>query len=512
MALNTIQSINCYESFTAEHCVCFFEELTLRDFLFISQEKKVKCPLCDYMCASENPDLKIHIRRRHMPQEDGSMSAFTCNECGLMTVSKKDLKQHMKFHKKGPELKLFCESCSFVTDCESRLKRHMLIHTKEKPFQCGLCSYRASQKEHVLRHMKTQHDVEIERRPRRSLLGAKKTKPRLFSLFESPGQPAYRTPQEVQEPSTDKLFEQSDYSSTDKIFACNHCSMKFSKLINLYKHLFAQHKQVMPETATNFHCVVCDFRTNNKKNLLVHMRKHNMHDHSPPTHVYSCVLCRYINPRRKNLFQHMKKKHGIEIMLKDDGMNCYISGDVIVGQEDGEAGIMALSEIVTAHPLVDEQQLQIVTEDGSSFPTEKISLENIMSVEDINTYDSTSSQEHSVSSQLSPNPMYQTTLARHEAAEAIEGLQALAGQATGVVETTVIDPDISTEIITSDIMTEGEIMTTEETLIEQGVEDDGIELSSDQFNQLSAGDYVEINGEVYQVEIAQENVPRVEIS
>jgi len=76
----------------------------------------VKCPLCDYLCANENPDLKVHMKRRHLPQDsdDGTISAYKCNECDLMTVSKKDFKQHMKFHRTGPELKLFCEHCSFV--------------------------------------------------------------------------------------------------------------------------------------------------------------------------------------------------------------------------------------------------------------------------------------------------------------------------------------------------------------------------------------------------------------
>jgi KRAB domain-containing zinc finger protein len=85
-----------------------------------------------------------------------------------MTVSKKDFKQHMKFHRTGPELKLFCEHCSFVTDCESRLRRHSYIHSKEKPFKCGMCEYRASQKEHVVRHMRSQHGIEIERKSRRN--------------------------------------------------------------------------------------------------------------------------------------------------------------------------------------------------------------------------------------------------------------------------------------------------------------------------------------------------------
>ena len=64
--------------------------------------------------------------------------------CFLYQANKKrDLRQHMKFHKlDGPEMKLFCEYCTYITDCESRLRRHILTHTKEKPFACGLCDYK----------------------------------------------------------------------------------------------------------------------------------------------------------------------------------------------------------------------------------------------------------------------------------------------------------------------------------------------------------------------------------
>lgn len=109
-----------------------------------------------------------------------------CSKCGFLAGSKKDLKQHSKFHKPGPELKLFCEHCSFVTDAKSRLDRHLMIHSKVrdrnfrwasrtapaysfigtvslcqvKPFSCPRCDYKASQKEHIKRHLRTRHGVE----------------------------------------------------------------------------------------------------------------------------------------------------------------------------------------------------------------------------------------------------------------------------------------------------------------------------------------------------------------
>ncbi|CAI9719683.1 Transcriptional repressor CTCF [Octopus vulgaris] len=469
------------------------------------EEKKIRCPLCTYVCANENPDLKIHIKRRHVTSEstDGAMQAFTCGECGLVTMSKKDLKQHAKFHRKGPELKLFCEQCSFVTDCESRLRRHVLTHTKVKPFKCGLCEYRGSQKEHVLRHMKSRHSIDIQRNPRR---------------------------QREDENGMENLErDKGDFTSRDKIFACNHCTMKFSKLINLYKHLHTQHKTIMPSGGQNeFYCVVCDFKTINKKNLLVHMRKHNMQEQNPPSHVYSCVLCRYVNPKRRNLFQHMMKKHGIEIVMnmKDDwSSSCFIDNNVPTVHDKGETNepqVMTVNNNVVTTSSDDCNQLMVVTDDGGSNP-----VQTVITIEDL------------ASSMTKPVKMTQVTLPpeteelshkqltddltqQQHAADAVEGLQALAEQ-PGIVEPEshsqsddneddiiLDDEDIKTESVeTEDMCNPSPIAADAPALVLNQLPDDGevkdsVELTSDQIVHLSPGDYVEINGELYKVEISTE--------
>ncbi|KAK3583968.1 hypothetical protein CHS0354_033762 [Potamilus streckersoni] len=491
-----------------------------RHIKYKHEVKNIKCPLCEYTCANENPDLKIHIKRRHMPEADGTITSFTCDECGLMTVSRRDLRQHKKFHKKGPELKLFCEHCSFVTDCESRLRRHMFIHTKEKPFQCGLCEYKATQKEHVLRHMRSQHQIHVERHVRKNSTDSSKSN-------SQSGDSDKETEKDL------KLFDKADYSSTDKIFACNHCTMKFVKLINLYKHLYTQHKQVMPNPdGQEYQCVVCDFRTNNKKNLLVHMRKHNIQDQTPPSHVYSCVLCRYMNPRRRNLFQHMKKKHGIEIIMKEDGTtNCFLAGNapVIIGREEGDTNVMSVSDIVTSVVMEEESPLQIVTEDDMT-TANSIPISNVISIEDLpytvqstsgtdggmittHTIMSSSPQSFSAGNVLT---MQTSTLAEHEAAEAIEGLQALAEQA-GILESQTVELISNVEEVAGITEAHSEEIVAEEQVIEDSTieaalqeavivgekmdNQSAIQLSSEQLMELAAGDYVEINGEMYKVEI-----------
>ncbi|XP_021349294.1 uncharacterized protein LOC110447732 isoform X1 [Mizuhopecten yessoensis] len=492
--------------FQCEFCfMTFRQKIHLeRHVKYRHEVKKVKCPLCDYVCANENPDLKVHIKRRHLPQDsnDGSVRAFACDECGAVAINRKDLKQHMKFHRKGPELKLYCEHCSFVTDCESRLRRHMFIHTNEKPFQCGLCEYRGTQKEHVLRHMKSQHNIDIQKKGRSS------------------DEASVDGSTDSRDLLLDKKPYKTDYSSQEKIFACNHCSMKFAKLLNLYKHLHAQHKTILPDQGEDeYLCVVCDFRTGSKKNLLVHMRKHNVQDQTPPSHVYSCVLCRYMNPKRRNLFQHMKKKHNIEIVMRDDGStSCFLtdSSSNVAGKDDSLQNILTVGDIVTT--TTDDSQLQIVMD---ACEKSAVQVQNVINLEDIANC---VSNPHSNSNNIIILEQGQSnTFVQHEAAEAIEGLQALAEQ-PGILESQEIiaDPDAQTvtveEVQTSKGLAENmetEIVTMETEILKSFQQESGsdikkekesdIQLSEDQIMNLSSGDYVEINGEMYKVEISAED-------
>ncbi|XP_033740515.1 uncharacterized protein LOC117327567 [Pecten maximus] len=494
--------------FQCEFCfMTFRQKIHLeRHVKYRHEVKKVKCPLCDYVCANENPDLKVHIKRRHLPQDsqDGSLHAFACDECGAMAVNRKDLKQHMKFHRKGPELKLYCEHCSFVTDCESRLRRHMFIHTNEKPFQCGLCDYRGTQKEHVLRHMKSQHNIDIQKKGRSS------------------DEASVDGSTDSRDLLLDKKPFKTDYSSQEKIFACNHCSMKFAKLLNLYKHLHAQHKAILPDQGDDeYLCVVCDFRTGSKKNLLVHMRKHNVQDQTPPSHVYSCVLCRYMNPKRRNLFQHMKKKHNIEIVMRNDGStSCFLSdsSSTVAGKDDSVQNILTVGDIVTTS--TDDSQLQIVMD---ACEKSAVQVQNVINIEDIANCVS-NPQSNSSNNIIILEQGQSNTFVQHEAAEAIEGLQALAEQ-PGILESQEIITDSDNQTVTvEEVQTskglgenimETEIVTMETEILKSFQQENApdvkkdkesdIQLSEDQIMNLSSGDYVEINGEMYKVEISAED-------
>jgi hypothetical protein len=229
----------------------------------------------------------------------------------------------------------------------------------------------------------------------------------------------------------------------------------------------------------------------------------------------------------------MKKKHGIEILMKDDGLNCYVTLDGAAAQiqKDGgqvQQGTMLLSQFVTTQSVDESSQMEYNTsetsdaDDSSSFPAERISIDNIIPVEEIEAYVvSNNPQElETISSQVASNSSFYPSVQEHEAAEAIEGLQALAEQ-PGIQETQNIDNDMTAEIVSSaievvsasEIMNDGRILSSGEVLTAgesthtapSGEATEGFQLSTEQLNQLSSGDYVEINGELYKVEIAAES-------
>ncbi len=294
-------------------------------FLTISvfQSKLFHCTLCDFVCSREVPELRNHWLRKHV----GSLilpgkETLECKVCGYVTLTKKDFQQHQKYHKKGSELKLFCKFCSFVTDCHSRLKRHLLVHSREKPFACGMCSYVASQKEHVVRHMRVKHGVITPSRVRRKALNSQ-TEKNGTSTDNTDESPLLNST-----PPPRKKLQTVSYDNQEKVFACNFCSMKFLKLINLYKHVHIQHKdQLPPQEGERYNCVVCEFSTPFKRNLLVHMRKmHNSVEgmNTPQKQLYICVLCNYSNPYRLYLHAHMKKEHNMQLVSDKEGVNKYV--------------------------------------------------------------------------------------------------------------------------------------------------------------------------------------------
>ena len=82
--------------------------------------------------------------------------------CQFSSTSKSVEKSSMRKVKVYSEDRPYpCSLCSYRATKKSLLDKHMKVHTGERPFPCPLCKYRASRKAHLLRHMRT-HQKELE--------------------------------------------------------------------------------------------------------------------------------------------------------------------------------------------------------------------------------------------------------------------------------------------------------------------------------------------------------------
>ena len=99
-----------------------------RDTMSTGETSENKCPHCT-KTFSLKTNLNRHVKRLHGTLGSNGETAevsksMTCSDCGIK-----------------------CRD-------NYQLKTHQRSHSKEKPFECSLCSYKSSRKEDVGRHMK----------------------------------------------------------------------------------------------------------------------------------------------------------------------------------------------------------------------------------------------------------------------------------------------------------------------------------------------------------------------
>ncbi|MBN3314501.1 ZN142 protein, partial [Atractosteus spatula] len=106
--------------------------------------KPYVCEECDYR-TNRADALRIHRETRHR-----EVRSFICEKCG------KGFKTtHLKKH--SEERPYVCRVCQRAFRWPAGLRHHYLTHTKQHPFHCLHCSYRAKQKFQVVKHLQRHH-------------------------------------------------------------------------------------------------------------------------------------------------------------------------------------------------------------------------------------------------------------------------------------------------------------------------------------------------------------------
>ncbi|KAG5669506.1 hypothetical protein PVAND_017393 [Polypedilum vanderplanki] len=114
------------------------------------QEETI-CRICERKLSSKK-NLIRHMKQQH-PSEISS-KVYSCDH-----YNKHHLTNHLKTHDKNREKNLKCNQCDYKTDHLGSFKIHMQQHNPNRvKFPCLYCSYEATRRGSLKRHLKIQHD------------------------------------------------------------------------------------------------------------------------------------------------------------------------------------------------------------------------------------------------------------------------------------------------------------------------------------------------------------------
>ncbi|XP_035662337.1 zinc finger protein 888-like [Branchiostoma floridae] len=163
---------------------------------------------------------------------------YTCDVRGYNTSKVHKISKHRQHHKEKP---FMCGECGYRASNKPRLVDHMRKHTGEKPFKCNQCHYQASYKSLLVKHMKKHSDEEP--------------------------------------------------------YCCDICEYKTYNWSHIKRHM-KYHAGVRP-----YKCEQCDYSAVVKDNLTKHMKCHTRE------RPYCCKMCSFQASQKANLVKHMITKH-----------------------------------------------------------------------------------------------------------------------------------------------------------------------------------------------------------
>ncbi|KAM9618740.1 zinc finger protein 518A isoform 1-T11 [Trichechus inunguis] len=134
---------------------CEMCSFSANDFQVFKQHRRthkstlVKCVICNNENVYTLLDLTKHFTSTHCINGN-----FQCERCKFSTQDVGTFVQHIHRHN---EIHYKCGKCHHVCFSKGELQKHLNVHSGTFPFTCQYCSYGATRREYLIRHVITLH-------------------------------------------------------------------------------------------------------------------------------------------------------------------------------------------------------------------------------------------------------------------------------------------------------------------------------------------------------------------
>ncbi|XP_039321071.1 zinc finger protein 518A isoform X2 [Saimiri boliviensis] len=134
---------------------CEMCSFSANDFQVFKQHRRthrstlVKCDICNNESVYTLLNLTKHFTSTHCVNGN-----FQCEKCEFSTQDVGTFVQHIHRHN---EIHYKCGKCHHVCFTKGELQKHLHVHSGTFPFTCQYCSYGATKREHLVRHVVTLH-------------------------------------------------------------------------------------------------------------------------------------------------------------------------------------------------------------------------------------------------------------------------------------------------------------------------------------------------------------------
>ncbi|CAH1258612.1 ZNF425 [Branchiostoma lanceolatum] len=268
------------------------------------KEKIFQCDKCDYK-ASRASHLKTHVLCKHTKKEELKYGCTICDyRCPYQSWVNTHMQQKHSDECATKKTTIFkCDDCEY----ESKTKYCLQVHRLSKhglgegPVKCKHCDYTTTNKNHLAKHLKSDHDIEILRCVYcRHYWGIREDMDTHIQTCNHKGDFPCEECSFIGNSKYKLLCHMKNkHGKGTSHNLCHHCGKIFYGAHKLEEHLMTH----LPSKPFKCPYESCKYETIYKYNMPAHLL---IHTGEKP---FKCDVCSYSCAQKTNLKTHIKKHH-----------------------------------------------------------------------------------------------------------------------------------------------------------------------------------------------------------